>query len=499
MKLTYQKFLKQGIDLSPLGMEKGTENETYFCTPQGAKIIGWAGVDGIHYCLVRGFGEMVFAVSPMNVAPHYIHPVARSFSDFLRLLLACGSGAALDQAWQWDAEQFSAFLADNPPTEEQKAVLAQIAEQCDLSPMENPWQYLHELQTGFDYSKIKYTEDFYDLDLNPDAPRQAPEWKVTFEGGFWGHSRERAGKELAIRREFNWGGHDWLIPSIYLCGRGVVVDFCMKVEPSEFQAFMEKWDLCPENEVERQFSQEQQMQLELDNPMRLDFCSILHVNGKELYQTHGCGTAYSPCLSPAYAAGDEVQRAMEHYGLDPNYGWVISRTSFPWATKRKPEIRSLSVTMIQDTVVCPGPHFQASRPGDTVTFSYSGQKHVLAVEEYETQVMDWSHMQETGIEYPSHYVAMSYTVTPEMPDGVLTITDCDDGDQPRQAPSAPGQPVATACAMVMGIMGSSMAADSEKKLHGACSSLYFEPVEHVTWRMVFYEKWFDDTTVDLLP
>lgn len=71
-----------------------------------------------------------------------------------------------NSSWQWNFEQFQAFLADNPPTEEQKTVLAQISRQTGLSPIEEPWQYLHELQNTFDYSKIKYTEDFYDLDLN---------------------------------------------------------------------------------------------------------------------------------------------------------------------------------------------------------------------------------------------------------------------------------------------------------------------------------------------
>lgn len=46
MKLTYLKFLKYGIDLAPLGLEQRTGDETYFCTPKGAKVIGWAGVDG---------------------------------------------------------------------------------------------------------------------------------------------------------------------------------------------------------------------------------------------------------------------------------------------------------------------------------------------------------------------------------------------------------------------------------------------------------------------
>lgn len=77
-------------------MERRTENTAYFCTPKGAAIIGWAGVDGIHYCFVDGFGETVFAVSPMNVGD-YVHPVARNFEDLLRLLLSCVDMAALEQ------------------------------------------------------------------------------------------------------------------------------------------------------------------------------------------------------------------------------------------------------------------------------------------------------------------------------------------------------------------------------------------------------------------
>ena len=67
MKKDYALFLRRGIDLKSLGIEQGREGPVYFCTPKGASIIGWAGVDGVHYCFVRGFGEMVFAVSPMSI------------------------------------------------------------------------------------------------------------------------------------------------------------------------------------------------------------------------------------------------------------------------------------------------------------------------------------------------------------------------------------------------------------------------------------------------
>lgn len=115
MDRTFQKFLRSGLDLAPLGVERREENLPYFCTPKGAAIFGWAGVDGIHYCFIRGFGGMVFAVSPMNAAPDCVHPLARDFADFLRLLLACGDAAALEQAWMWGEAQFDAFFAGKSP------------------------------------------------------------------------------------------------------------------------------------------------------------------------------------------------------------------------------------------------------------------------------------------------------------------------------------------------------------------------------------------------
>lgn len=64
MATSYSQFLKKHIDLTSVGMEKSTDPVTYFCTPKGASIIGCAGVDGIHYCFIRGFGEMVLRSAP---------------------------------------------------------------------------------------------------------------------------------------------------------------------------------------------------------------------------------------------------------------------------------------------------------------------------------------------------------------------------------------------------------------------------------------------------
>ncbi len=506
MKPTYRNFLKTGIALGPLGLEQCADAPAYFCTPKGAKIIGWAGVDGIHYCFVRGFGEMVFAVSPMNPAPEYVHPLARDFSDFLQLLLACGDCGALEQAWQWSEEQFAAFLTQNPPTDAQKNLLNQIAQQTGLSPMENPWQYLRALQSSFDASKLPYTEDFYAPEMNPDAPQQPPEWKVTFSGGFSPARGERAGRELALGGEFVWAGRQWRVPSVYLCGKGLVVDFCMRIEAQAILDFAKKWNIDLKTGDAPSLSSDEQMQMEAENPLRCSFSPKVQMNRKELIYSHGFGTVWNPCLPPACADQSSGKQALDHYGLDPAAGWMFWRCCYPWATRRTPVIRSLSVTMVQDACLRPGPHFVVSRPGDRFVFDYAGRQHTLTVLEYEAQTMDWNRMPDReGLEYPSHYTAMTYTIDPALPDGLLHVTDCCEGDRPRYAPSAPGQPEASGCAVVVGIIGGAdgptsflvSPAEQPRQL-AACSSLHFAPANKVEWRLEFSEKAFADATFALL-
>ncbi len=158
----YARFLALSIDLTPVGFLVDNDPLPYFCTPKDAVILGRVGVDGIHFCTVPDFGEMVFAVSPMNDIPDLVRPVAKDFTDFLRLLLACGDTAAIEQAWMWSAEQFAAFVADNPPTADGRAVLDTLAEKMQLTPMEDPFTYIRGLQATFDTDQIPYTEEYYD-------------------------------------------------------------------------------------------------------------------------------------------------------------------------------------------------------------------------------------------------------------------------------------------------------------------------------------------------
>ncbi len=162
----YQVFKNLEIDFSVIGLEQNNFEIEYFCTPKGAHIIGSAGVDGIHYCFVEGQDEMVFTVNPMGV--RYVMPIARNFEDLLRLLLACGSMDAIEQAYLWNEEQFLEYLKENQPTAEALLIFDHLRDKLDIIPMEQPFPYLRELQESYDYSQLNFSEEYYEtIGYNP--------------------------------------------------------------------------------------------------------------------------------------------------------------------------------------------------------------------------------------------------------------------------------------------------------------------------------------------
>lgn len=159
----YEKFCQLGIDGRWIGLENSEICAEYFCTPYNATIIGWE--NNIHYCFVGGYEDMVFAVNPETVVDKYVYPLAISFIDFLRLILACGSTTAVEQIIGWSKEQFEDFLRsdDNTILLEQKVVLDRIQSELELVPMENPYEYVKSVQEQYNDSKIKFSNEYYDV------------------------------------------------------------------------------------------------------------------------------------------------------------------------------------------------------------------------------------------------------------------------------------------------------------------------------------------------
>lgn len=75
--------------------------------------------------------------------------------------------------------------------------------------------------------------------------------------------------------------------------------------------------------------------------------------------------------------------------------------------------------------------FQSSRTRRFIYVSHpvSGITHTLTVQEIEQQTVPQNSFGSDRWIYPTHYIAMSYTLTPE-PMENISVFDCDEGDRP---------------------------------------------------------------------
>lgn len=322
-------------------------------------------------------------------------------------------------------------------------------------------------------------------------------WKVYFQGSFWGHqSRDHAGKEIPMETKFQWGDTYWYVPAVYTCARGLVVDLCCQVPAGRVQAFLDKWE--PVTAEGRELTPEERMTLDLENPLDVAMDSELTLNGRRLRSTHVCGLCWNPCVPED---GDRPMRAaMEHYALDPKTGWILQRHMFPRGTKRRPELKNLSLTLRKRPARIPGPRFCVSAPGDTVRFSHGQAEHTLTVQDYRRKVLEKTALL-PGQLLPNHYTVMTYTVEPELPNCEVTVCDCGDSDQPRWRIEDAVEQEAAAIGIIGGADGPTAIIlgqpEPEGGVHTACSALHFTPVEAVQWRLVFQERRAEEITVTL--
>ncbi|MBQ5782052.1 MAG: hypothetical protein IIV99_01535 [Oscillospiraceae bacterium] len=163
MNTVFEKFKQLNIDTTPISLEQPEYIYPYFCYPTNAVPIGFEGC--IMYCFIKPCGDMVFAVNPESCADTLVYPLANSFEDFVKLILACTSANPVEQIVWMNKEQFEQHLCNekNACTENQKTVLDIIAKELSLSPMENPYEYVKAVQAGFDGSHIEYSDEYYDV------------------------------------------------------------------------------------------------------------------------------------------------------------------------------------------------------------------------------------------------------------------------------------------------------------------------------------------------
>ena len=108
---------------------------------------------------------MAFACNPDSCADTSVYRLARTFDDFIALILSCGSANPVEQIVWMRKEHFSQHLDEENAirTEQQCEVLQQIQEQLGILPMSDPYDYVKRLQSEFDDSRIEFSDEYYDV------------------------------------------------------------------------------------------------------------------------------------------------------------------------------------------------------------------------------------------------------------------------------------------------------------------------------------------------
>lgn len=315
--------------------------------------------------------------------------------------------------------------------------------------------------------------------------------KVFYQGSLYGHfGRDRAGKEIEINKSFLWGGESWLVPSVYVCGKGLVADILKSVSVEDFRAFAEKFGLDEADDPEN-FSPQRLAKAEAENPLGGGIYVTAKINGRESSMEFSS----SDCWNPLSPDGGGSEPLLEKYGLDKSFCWQITRVSIPWRGRKPKKIGSLSLRLRADRLRVSNMHFKAERPGDRTEFTNpaTGKTHILTVTDIKRQSL--AQFPHIGKDEPKFFTLLRVDISPEISKDALLITDCAEGDRTHKG-ALPRN--ASAIGIIGGADGPTVIISEYESGHTACSSLHFEPEYEPDWCMTFYDKPREDIEVELI-
>lgn len=316
-------------------------------------------------------------------------------------------------------------------------------------------------------------------------------YKVFYQGSLYGHfGRDRAGKEIEINKSFLWGGESRLVPSVYICGKGLVADILKSVSVEDFRAFAEKFGL-DKNSDSCDFSEEHLVKIETENPLGGGIYVTAKINGRESSMEFSS----SDCWNPLFPDGGDSEKPLEKYGLDKSFCWQITRVSIPWRGRKPKKIGSLSLRLRADRLRVSEVHFKAERTGDRTEFTNpaTGKTHILTVTDIERQSL--AQFPHIGKDEPKFFTLLRVDISPEISKDALLITDCAEGDRTHKG-ALPRN--ASAIGIIGGADGPTVIISEYESGHTACSSMHFEPEYEPDWCMTFYDKPREDIEVELI-
>lgn len=317
-------------------------------------------------------------------------------------------------------------------------------------------------------------------------------YKVFYQGSLYGHfGRDRAGKEIEINKSFLWGDESWLVPSVYVCGKGLVADMFKKVSIESFLEFIEKFGLDENSDCDG-FSDEQQAEIEAENPLNSGIFASIQFGGRKSDMEFSSSDCWNPLFPDS---GDAAEALLDRYGLDKSFCWLAVRMSIPWRGRKPKKSDSLTLQLRAEKIPVPGVHFKANCPGDKTEFinPVTGKTHILTVMDIKRQSL--AQFPHIGKDEPKFFTLLRVDISPEISKDALLITDCAEGDRTHKRPLPRNT---SAIGIIGGADGPTVITSEYESGHTACSSMHFEPEYEPDWCMTFYDKPREDIEVELI-
>lgn len=326
--------------------------------------------------------------------------------------------------------------------------------------------------------------------------------KVYYGTNFWGCPKEAEELEkIPLNKEFSWDSLSGFIPAVYVGEQGIAVDICVRVSNVEVKAFYEKW----KPKLHDQISEEEERQVRSENPLNIDFSLKISVNGEKFENDFGCGTCYSSVIAKEYTTAHpgKEEELMTEYSCDQNFAWYFKRHMCKWEVRPK-ELKTLEIEFISSNkeFFCAPIEFGMESVGSSYELKHplGGKIYKLYVHDMEQGEIDQElfkrlNKKEEKVQHPMHYVALIYSLSPELSAARFQLQNADYGDKPRKIQENSDGTV-TVIGYIDGATSVFLAGkqkDEEKRT--AVSSLYFEPVKGAKWRPVFLEKEREDMTL----
>lgn len=367
---------------------------------------------------------------------------------------------------------------------------------------------------------------------------------VYHNGNFRSGKRGSKLTAVPVQRTFLWGKQEILIPAVYVGQAGAALDVCARIPVADMAAFLKKW---PKERRLSLNTQEDYEQINADNPGSQDFLAEMSLDDTPLKLSFSSSINWYP--EDVFRMGNEAQtpaqedewtndldaeKLMEAYGCSRECCWHFGRLNFNWKVEPILSPRKISLTFqAQPTPVTVGyfttaidaaGHLLVSTDQDQaasnlaergkptlgqpehsstsvehqppsngiseeptdkgltikITHPTTGQEYTLTLHECQQTRHDFTNIGAEGILYPEYSQMLSYHISPEVSRDLFDIRDCAEGDKPRKKGDSE-KICGTSGATAVFLAGKNPIPERRT----AVSSLHFEPVPEIRWRMVF--------------